>query len=231
MRSVISAATLAAVAMGCMGAAHGQAVRTAYVVEPFTPPSTITIQGEGVRLRNEPFTQETQILSHGSTGLPLTIVGIARLPDWNWYQVILKSGQKAFIRSDYTSAPSKGGGAVAPAPQPAEPATQLAAPLPPTSRIDYGTPSSFGTPAPVSAPTPLTPQPAPVYTPAPSYTPPAYTPPAYTSPSTSRSPAYTPPAPVPPSTPPSGGSAISLVPTSPLPSSAPSPNSGGLSSV
>jgi hypothetical protein len=239
MRSVMSAAVFAAVAMGCMGAAHGQvpgsAIRTAYVVEPFTPPSTITIQGTGVRLRNEPFTQETQILSHGSTGLPLTVVGIARLPDWNWYQVILKSGQKAFIRSDYTSAPSKGGGAVAPAPQLAAPPTQLATPLPPPSRIDYGTPSSLGTPATVSAPVPLTPPEAqPVHTPAPSYTPPpTYTPPAYTPPSASRTPtpAYTPPAPVPPSTPPSGGSAISLVPTSPVPSSAPSPNSGGLSSV
>jgi hypothetical protein len=215
MRSMISAAMFAAVAVGCLDAAHGQAVRSACTVEPFTPPGTITIRGAGVRLRAEPFTLDTPILSHGSTGLPLTVVGIARLPEWNWYQVILKSGQKAFIRSDYTSAPSKGGGtSIAPAPQ-------MAAPLPPPSRIDYGTPS--GSPAPVSAPTPLTPsQPAPAYTPAPSYTPaPTYTPGA---------PSYTPPAPVPPSTQPSAGSAISLVPRSPLPSEA-SPNSGGLTSV
>lgn len=229
MRSMISAAVLAALASGGMGAAHaqfaGQPVRAAYTVEPFTPASTITIQGTGVRLRNEPFTQETQILSHGNTGLPLTVVGIARLPDWNWYQVILRSGQKAFIRSDYTSAPSKGGGVAAPV---SPPSPQLAAPLPPPSRIEYGTPSA--SPAPVSAPLPLTPQtPAPGYTPAPSYTPPpvAYTPPPAYRPGV---PSYTPPAPVPPSTPPAGGSAISLLPTSPLPSGAPSPNSGGLAS-
>ncbi len=222
MRSMISAAVLAVLAPAGAVAAYAQLpaqpVRAAYVIEPFTPASTITIQGTGVRLRSEPFTQGTQILSHGSTGLPLTVIGIARLPDWNWYQVILKSGQTAFIRSDYTSAPSKGG----PAPTPAAPATQLAAPLPPPARIDYG-PSSAA-PAPVSAPVPLTPQPpTPAYSPPPSYTPPAssYTP----------TPASVPPAPVPPSTSPAGGSAISLWPTSPVPSGASSPNTGGLSSV
>jgi hypothetical protein len=210
---MISAAVLAALASGGGGFAHAQyAVRAAYTVEPFTPASTITIQGAGVRLRNEPFTQDTQILSHGSTGLPLTVVGIARMPDWNWYQVILKSGQRAFIRSDYTSAPSKGG-AAAPAP-----ATQLASPLPPPSRIEYGAPPA--SPAPVSAPVQLTPpQPTAVYTPAPS---PSYTPGA---------PSYTPPAPAPPPTQPAGGSAISLVPRSPLPAEGASPNSGGLTSV
>ena len=224
MRSMISAATLAAVAMGCMGAAHGQvsasAIRTAYTVEPFTPSGTITIQGTGVRLRAEPFTLDTPILSHGNTGLPLTVVGIARLPEWNWYQVILRSGQKAFIRSDYTSAPSKGG-------SPAPPSSQLAAPLPPPSRIDYGAPSAISSSAPVSAPAPLAPpQPAPVYTGPPAYSPsPAYTP----------APTYVPPAPVPPASgqstpPPSGGSAISLVPRSPPPSPL-SANSGGLTSV
>jgi hypothetical protein len=227
MRSMISAVVFGALVSGAVGAAHAQfpaqPVRAAYSIEPFTPASTITIQGTGVRLRNEPFTQGSQILSHGSTGLPLTVVGIARLPDWNWYQVILKSGQTAFIRSDYTSAPSKGGATVAPA----APATQLAAPLPPPSRIDYGAPSAAETPATVSAPVALTPpQPAPVYTPPPAYTPPS----SYASPSGTPTPAYTPPAPVPPSTPPSGGSAISLVPTSPLPSGAASPNSGGLTS-
>ena len=80
----------------------------AYTVEPFTPPAQITIKGTGVRLRAEPFaSQDVPVLSHGSTGLVLNVVGIARLPDWNWYQVVLRSGQKAFIRSDYTSAPSK----------------------------------------------------------------------------------------------------------------------------
>jgi hypothetical protein len=235
MRSLISAAMLAAVAASGMGAAHaqvpGSAVRAAYVVEPFAPASTITIQGTGVRLRSEPFTQDTIILSHGSTGLPLTIVGIARLPDWNWYQVILKSGQKAFIRSDYTSAPSKGGGAVAPP-------TQLAAPLPPPSRIDYGTPSTVVSTAPVSAPVPLTPpQPSSAYPASPSYVPPA---PAYPpAPSyVPATPVYTPqpvpvqttPAPAPAPSTGSGGSAISLVPRSPMPAS-PSDNSGGLSSV
>ncbi|HEX5007542.1 MAG TPA: hypothetical protein VFV70_10545 [Hyphomonadaceae bacterium] len=235
MRSMISAVALAALAMGGTGFAHaqysgqqyaGQPVRAAYTIEPFAPASTITIQGTGVRLRNEPFTQNTQILSHGDTGLPLTVVGIARLPDWNWYQVILKSGQKAFIRSDYTSAPSKGGASAPPLQQAAAPAQspQLAAPLPPASRIDYGPPSA--SPAPVASPAPLTSQPMPASTPAPSYAPaPAYTAPAYTP----GVPSYTPPAPVPPSTQPAGGSAISLVPRSPLPEAA-SPNSSGLAS-
>jgi hypothetical protein len=214
MRSMMSAMIVAAVATSAMNLAHAQfpaaPVRGAYTVEPFTPSNTITIQGTGVRLRAEPFTLETPILSHGSTGLPLTVVGIARMPEWNWYQVILKSGQKAFIRSDYTSAPSKGGASLAPAPQ-------LAAPLPPPSRIDYPTPSVAASPAPVLAPIPLTPpQPAPVYTPSPSYTP---------------APVYTPtPAPAQTAPPPSEGSAISLVPRSPLPAT-PSENSGGLTSV
>jgi hypothetical protein len=101
-------------------AAHG-----AYTVEPFSPNTTITIQGTGVRLRAEPFTTpQTQVLSSGSTGHVLTVVGIARLPDWNWYQVVLKSGQKAFIRSDLTSAPSRGNVALPmPAPTPITPPT------------------------------------------------------------------------------------------------------------
>jgi hypothetical protein len=121
MRSMISAVMVAAVAMAGAGLAQAQSpaqpVRVAYAVEPFTPPSQVTIQGTGVRLRAEPFaTKDTPVLSTGGTGLPLNVIGIARLPDWNWYQVILKSGQKAFIRSDYTSAPSKGAALAAPLP-------------------------------------------------------------------------------------------------------------------
>jgi hypothetical protein len=93
-------------------------VRAAYTVEPFTPAAPITIQGTGVRLRAEPFTgNDTPVLSTGSTGLALTVVGLTRQPDWAWYQVILRNGQKAFIRSDLTSAPMQGGARVAtPAP-------------------------------------------------------------------------------------------------------------------
>jgi hypothetical protein len=156
MRSVILGVMAAIVAMGG-GLVQAQipagAMRTAYTVEPFAPGGQVTIQGTGVRLRAEPFaTGETPVLSSGSTGLPLNVVGIARLPDWNWYQVVLKNGQKAFIRSDYTSAPSKGGG-----PQ--------AAPLPAPTRIDYG---SAPAPAATRAPDPisLTPAPAPAIGPA-----------------------------------------------------------------
>ncbi len=103
-----------------------QPARAAYTVEPFTPVAPVTIQGTGVRLRAEPFTgNDTPVLSTGSTGLQLTVVGLARLPDWVWYQVVLKNGQKAFIRSDLTSAPQAGGARIAtpapaanPAPQP-----------------------------------------------------------------------------------------------------------------
>lgn len=145
MRSVIWGGMVAIVAMSAAAPAQAQVpagvARAAYTVEPFAPGSQITIQGAGVRLRAEPIVAaDIPVLSSGSTGLPLNVVGIARLPDWNWYQVVLKSGQKAFIRSDYTSAPSKGG-----APQP--PA------LPAPTQIDYGTAqASPPVVAPVAAP-------------------------------------------------------------------------------
>jgi hypothetical protein len=122
--SVLAAALCASVAAPAFAQVGGQAVSRAYTVEPFTPSTPVTIQGSGVRLRAEPFaTQDTPVLSNGSTGLALTVVGIARQADWNWYQVVLRNGQKAFIRSDLTSAPSRGGTTpaatpVATAPQP-----------------------------------------------------------------------------------------------------------------
>ena len=157
MRVVVSAVVAAILASGGVAIAQVPAqpagARTSYTVEPFTPPSQVTIQGTGVRLRAEPFTApQTQVLSSGSTGLTLDVVGIARLPDWNWYQVALKNGQKAFIRSDLTSAPSRGSGQAA--------TVAPVAPIAPT------------------APTP----PQVVYTPTPPPTPPAYVPPAYTAP-------------------------------------------------
>jgi hypothetical protein len=209
MRSLVSAAVLSFLALGAAAVAQ---VPAAYTVEPFTPASTITIQGSGVRLRAEPFAnQQTQVLSTGSTGLPLTVVGIARLPDWNWYQVILKSGQKAFIRSDLTSAPSRGG----------QTSVALAPVVPAT-------------------PAPSTPQPvtlAPV-APAPITTPPPYASTTYNRPATPQ-PAYTPPpftpAPAPSIQPASPNEApISLVPRSALPALQPgSPESdpSGLQSV
>jgi hypothetical protein len=126
MRLVIASAFAIALGAGVIAPAisqnSGQPVTSrAYMVEPYAPPSPVTINGTGVRLRAEPFaTNDTPVLSTGSTGLQLTVVGIARQSDWNWYQVILRNGQKAFIRSDLTSAPSRGNGAPAPvAPNPA----------------------------------------------------------------------------------------------------------------
>jgi hypothetical protein len=152
MRSVILGVMVAVVAMSGAAPAQAQvsaaATRGAYTVEPFAPGSQVTIQGAGVRLRAEPFVAtDIPVLSSGSTGLPLNVVGIARLPDWNWYQVVLKSGQKAFIRSDYTSAPSKGGASQPPT-------------LPAPTRIDYGT-APASAPAPIIPPTatPVAPQP------------------------------------------------------------------------
>ncbi len=200
MRSVILGVMVAAVAMS--GAAPAQAqvpaavTRGAYTVEPFAPGSQITIQGAGVRLRAEPFlATDIPVLSSGSTGLPLNVVGIARLPDWNWYQVVLKSGQKAFIRSDYTSAPSKGG-----APQPPT--------LPAPTRIDYGTaPASAPVAAPIAAPAGSQPLDQPI------------------SLRPGSAPAAMPVQPVAPAAPQNSGSAISLRPASPLPTaSAPVPD-------
>ncbi len=119
MRFVIVSAFAAALGVAAIAPAmsqvSGQQTATrAYMVEPFTPASPITITATGVRLRAEPFTGNTAVLSSGSTGLQLTVVGISRQPDWDWYQVVLRNGQKAFIRSDLTSAPSRGGGASAP---------------------------------------------------------------------------------------------------------------------
>ena len=114
MRVVLTTVLAATLALGSVAAAQVSGIsrattRSAYMVEPFTPASPITIQGTGVRLRAEPFTtNDTQVLSTGSTGLQLNVVGLARQADWNWYQVILRNGQKAFIRSDLTSAPMRG---------------------------------------------------------------------------------------------------------------------------
>lgn len=124
MRFVIVSAVAAVLGAGAIAPAISQgsgqqAATRAYMVEPYTPSSPITIVGAGVRLRAEPFTGNTPVLSSGSTGLQLAVVGIARQPDWNWYQVVLRNGQRAFIRSDFTSAPSRGDGAPAPvAPNP-----------------------------------------------------------------------------------------------------------------
>jgi hypothetical protein len=151
--------------MGATGAAQGQVAAThaAYTVEPFTPPSPITINATGVRLRAEPFaTTDTPVLSAGSAGFALNVVGIARLPGWNWYQVALKNGQKAFIRSDLTTAPSPGGAPAGVQPTPvASPSTSY-------------TPVAAPAPRPLPAPTAITQYPAasssPVYPSAPSNT-------------------------------------------------------------
>lgn len=193
MRNLGVAVALGALAIGCgaTGVAMAQApgvVSVAYTVEPYAPPSTVTINGTGVRLRAEPSTA-TQVLSSGSTGLPLTVVGVARMSDWTWYQVILKSGQKAFIRSDLTSAPMRGGAAPAATPVAAAPAAAPA--MPPA--VAYTPPPTYST-----APAPTTSAALP-----PAPTPPAYTasptpaaPPSTTisaMPPTASAPTYTPP--------------------------------------
>lgn len=164
MRVVVSAVFVAAIAAAGVAVAQvpGQPAiaRASYTVEPYAPPGApITIQGTGVRLRAEPFTSlQTQVLSSGSTGLILNVVGIARLADWNWYQVVLKNGQKAFIRSDLTSAPSRGPGQPSPAtPAPAMPAAPEIAymPMPPP------TPPAYVPPA-YTPPVPIEPQPVPL---------------------------------------------------------------------
>lgn len=170
MRIAVSAVLAAALAAGGaaslqvagaqVGGSTAAVARTAYTVEPFTPAQPITVQGQGVRLRAEPFaTKETQVLSSGSTGLQLTVVGIARQPDWDWYQVILKNGQKAFIRSDYTSAPSRGGAASASLPRPAQPPAQLPVYQPQTPTPIPGIPAAPAAVTPPAQPQPLPPIP------------------------------------------------------------------------
>lgn len=167
MRVVVSAVFVAMLGAGGVAVAQtpGQPVvsHVSYMVEPFAPPGApITIQGTGVRLRAEPFTTpQTQVLSSGSTGHVLNVVGIARLADWNWYQVVLKNGQKAFIRSDLTSAPSRGNGQVVAA-APAAPAlapvvAAPAAPMPAAPAVS--TPASTYTPTPPPTPQPYVPPP------------------------------------------------------------------------
>lgn len=135
--TTVLAATLVLgnVAAAQVGGAGRTTTRSAYMVEPFTPSAPISINGTGVRLRAEPFaTNDTPVLSTGSTGLQLQVVGLARQSDWNWYQVILRNGQKAFIRSDLTSAPMRGDSTpayVAPV-QPIAPPPQVAYTPPPT---------------------------------------------------------------------------------------------------
>lgn len=162
MRFVIVSVLAASLALGGIATAQvsgaGRNIsRTAYMVEPFTPATPITIQGTGVRLRAEPFTgNDSQVLSTGSTGLQLNVIGIARQADWNWYQVILRNGQKAFIRSDLTSAPMRGDATatyVAPV-QPVGPPPQVAYTPPPTPQPAWIPPSQ---PAPDSGAISLTP--------------------------------------------------------------------------
>jgi hypothetical protein len=126
LTSVLAAVLMTAGAASAQTPGAPATVTRAYTVEPYMPPAPISIQADGVRLRAEPFTGQTQVLSSGSTGLPLTVVGLTRMPDWVWYQVVLKSGQKAFIRSDLTSAPMAGGGTqvAVVTPQPVQPAPQ-----------------------------------------------------------------------------------------------------------
>lgn len=141
--SVLTATLAVATVAPALAQPGGQVASRAYMVEPFTPPTPVTIQGQGVRLRAEPFTGDTQVLSSGSTGLSLTVVGIARQPDWNWYQVVLRNGQKAFIRSDLTSAPMRGGAppVSAPAVQPVQPPPQIAYTPPPQPQPVYPQPA------------------------------------------------------------------------------------------
>jgi hypothetical protein len=173
MRVVVSAVFVAALSAGGVAAAQvpGQPVvsHASYTIEPYAPPGApITIQGTGVRLRAEPFTTpQTQVLSSGGTGLVLNVVGIARLPDWNWYQVVLKNGQKAFIRSDLTSSPSRGNGQAAPV----APAPVVIAPVPATPL-----------PTPVVATPAVIAPPVSTYTPTPPPEPQPYVPPSYSQP-------------------------------------------------
>jgi hypothetical protein len=134
MRFVTISALAIVLGTGALAPAISQvsgqpAATRAYMVEPFTPASPITITATGVRLRAEPFTGNTPVLSSGAPGMQLTVVGLSRQPDWNWYQVILRNGQKAFIRSDLTSAPARGDGA--PAPVVSRPNTYPAPVMPP----------------------------------------------------------------------------------------------------
>jgi len=134
MRFVIVSALAAVLSVAAIAPAISQgagqpAATRAYMVEPFTPAAPITITATGVRLRAEPFTGNTPVLSSGTTGMQLTVVGISRQPDWNWYQVVLRNGQKAFIRSDLTSAPSRGDST--PAPIAPNPVTYPAPVMPP----------------------------------------------------------------------------------------------------
>ncbi len=149
MRIVVTTVLTASFALGGLAAAQGPGAprataRSAYMVEPFAPAAPITIQGTGVRLRAEPFTgNDSQVLSTGSTGLQLNVIGLARQADWNWYQVILKNGQKAFIRSDLTSAPMRGDATstyVAPI-QPIGPPPQVAYTPPPTPQPAWTPPA------------------------------------------------------------------------------------------
>ena len=196
MRGLVSVAVLAVAALGAVSAADAQAPvasHASYTVEPFSPTAPVTLTAKGVRLRAEPFaSKDTPVLSSGSTGLSLTVVGIARMSGWNWYQVVLGNGQKAFVRSDLTSAPSQGGAASVTAQPISHPSPQPVTQPAPTF-------SSTPAPSPLPAPTTITQYPS-----SPSSTP--VSTPAYPSSS-----AY----PSSPST--QTDTAISLVPKSPVP--------------
>jgi hypothetical protein len=162
MRLVLTSVLAATLVLGGVAAAQVSGVnrtttRSAYMVEPFTPAAPITINGTGVRLRAEPFaTNDTPVLSTGSTGLQLTVVGLARQADWNWYQVILRNGQKAFIRSDLTSAPMRGDATstYVPPVQPVAPPPQIVYTPPPQPQPVQPQPTWTPPQAPVAQPLP-----------------------------------------------------------------------------
>lgn len=167
---MVSAGPASAQVTGSPVSTQPAPTRAAYTVEPFAPAMPITIQGTGVRLRAEPFTgNDTPVLSTGSTGLQLNVVGLARLPDWVWYQVVLKNGQKAFIRSDLTSAPMQGGtvarvttpspATATPQPRPTLPPQAGAITMTPQPNPAYVPPASQPAPS-VALPLPSNPAPA-----------------------------------------------------------------------
>lgn len=169
MRVVLTTVLAATLVLGGVAAAQVSGVsrvttRSAYMVEPFAPASPISIQGAGVRLRAEPFTtNDSQVLSTGSTGLQLNVIGLARQADWNWYQVVLRNGQKAFIRSDLTSAPMRGDAtsSYVPAIQPVQPVAppQVSYTPPPTPQAPNLQPPTLQTWTPPVTAQPLPPIP------------------------------------------------------------------------
>jgi TonB family protein len=75
---------------------------------PYWPAAPVRVTATEARFREAPAaTPQTKVLGVATPGEELDVVGLAKQPDWYWYEVRFDDGSTGFIRSDLTSAPMR----------------------------------------------------------------------------------------------------------------------------